>query len=368
MIGPRRSPFTLDRVVERMAKLAPPRHRDLARGMVAELDSIADPAERTRFAVGAVAAIARLALGGYGRTTIHAPGRMVGPAEPEDGAGPGGRSMSKLSARQLLRRHATPFAISSSSLTALLLANQAVRQVPRLSERGVPAGAIVEVLLLAVPFTLALTIPMAVFLTASWVFTRLGAEGVLASVRRERHGVRRLVAPVLAAAAVVATLALVLNAQVTPRANARLVTVLVGTPQQPSDRTMTIGELRDAARTARTAPGPEAAMRAAAYEVEIQKKLALAAACVLLALAGAATPIRFPRGGVRLVIGASGLVFTGYYLSLVVGEALADRQLISPVIAMWMANALLLTVALLLVRRPSRPGPTSSAETLAIGR
>ena len=91
-------------------------------------------------------------------------------------------------------------------------------------------------------------------------------------------------------------------------------------------------------------------------------------ACVLLALAGAATPIRFPRGGVRLVIGASGLVFTGYYLSLVVGEALADRQLISPVIAMWMANALLLTVSLLLARRPSRPGPTSSAETLAIGR
>jgi hypothetical protein len=32
--------------------------------MVAELDSIADPAEQTRFALGAIAAIARLVLSG----------------------------------------------------------------------------------------------------------------------------------------------------------------------------------------------------------------------------------------------------------------------------------------------------------------
>ena len=262
--------------------------------------------------------------------------------------------MSKLTHRQLLRRHVTPFALSCASLTVILLANYAVQQAPQLSERGVPAGVIVEVLMLAVPFTLALTIPMAVFLAVSWVFTRLGAEGVLASARRERHGVRRLVAPVLGAAAVIATLTLVSNTQVLPRANARLAAVLEGAPREPTGR-------------ARTETGPDAAARAAAYEVEIQKKFALAAACVVLALAAAATALRFPHGGVGLVLGASGFVFTGYYLSLVAGEALADRQVISPLVAMWMANAFLLAVVLLLVWRPSRPGPRRGAETLVIG-
>jgi lipopolysaccharide export LptBFGC system permease protein LptF len=363
----RRSPLALGRIVERMAKLSPPRHRELVRGMVAELDTIADPAERVRFALGAIAAIARLALSGYSRTTVHAPGRFVGVKEAEDGAHLGGPSMSKLTTRQLLRRHATPFAVSFASLTVLLLANYALQQVSQLSARGVPAVAITEVLLLAVPFTLALTIPMAVFLAVSWVFTRLGAENVLESARRERHGVRRLVAPVLGAAAVIAALTFVSNTQVLPRANARLGAVLEGAPREPNDRTMTIGELRAAARRAQTATGADAAARAVTYEVEIQKKFALAAACLVLALAGAATAIRFPHGGVGLVLGAGGFVFTGYYLSLVAGGSLADRQVSAPFVAMWMANAFLLAVVLLLAWRPSRPGPTRGAETLAIG-
>ena len=66
---PRRSTLMLGRIVERIATLSPPRHRDLVRGMVAELDSIADPAEQTRFALGAIAAIARLVLSGCTRPT-----------------------------------------------------------------------------------------------------------------------------------------------------------------------------------------------------------------------------------------------------------------------------------------------------------
>jgi hypothetical protein len=52
----------LRRIVERFARLSPRCHRDLVQGMVAELDSIADPAERTRFALGAIRALVRLAL------------------------------------------------------------------------------------------------------------------------------------------------------------------------------------------------------------------------------------------------------------------------------------------------------------------
>ena len=64
------------------------------------------------------------------------------------------------------------------------------------------------------------------------------------------------------------------------------------------------------------------------------------------------------------MLGASAFVFAGYYLSLMAGEVLADRLVISPFVAMWMANVLLLSVALLLVWQPG--GPTRGAETLAI--
>ena len=60
----------LGRIVGHVATLCPPRHRDLVRGMVAELDAIADPAERRRFALGAIAAVARLILMGYRQPTV----------------------------------------------------------------------------------------------------------------------------------------------------------------------------------------------------------------------------------------------------------------------------------------------------------
>jgi lipopolysaccharide export LptBFGC system permease protein LptF len=376
-----RFPLTLDRIVERMAELSAPRHRDLVRGMVSELDSITDRAERTRFAAGAIAAIIRLALSGYRGAAVQTPGRFVGVSGREDPANPGGPSMPKLPTRKLLRRFVISFAVNTAALTALMLINHALRRVPELRAWGVPAGTIVEALLLTMPHTLALTIPMAVFLAMLWLFTRLGVEGVLVSAQLERHGVRRLVAPVLGFAAVIAALTFVSNSQVVPRTNARFVSLLLQArvahapsssvparaPRESSDRTMTIGELREAARSARTDSGPEASARAAAYEVEIQKKFALAFACVVLALAGAALALRFPRGGVGLVIGASGIVFAGYYVLVVAGEALADRQVISPFVAMWMANAFLLVVALFLFWRPGDADAARGAESLAIG-
>lgn len=356
----------LRRIVGHVARISPPRHRELVRGMVAELDSIGDPAERTRFALGAIAAIARLVLVGCAWTLVHGTERLVSVGRPVDGADPGGPSMSTPSTRQLLRRHAIPFGISFMSLTVILLSSHAARWVPELGARGVPTRDVVEVVLLAMPFTIALTIPMAVFIAVSWVFTRLGAQGVLASARREDRGVRRLVAPVLGAAAVIAMLTFVSNAEIVPRANARLAVVLGVGPPGPRDRTMTIGELREAAQRARTGSEADAAVRAAAFEVEIQKKFALAAACVVLALAAAAIAMRFPRGGAGLVLGASGVVFMGYDLLLTAGESLADRQLLSPLVAMWTANALLLGVAVLLVWRPGRAEPGNGVDTLAI--
>jgi lipopolysaccharide export system permease protein len=93
-------------------------------------------------------------------------------------------------------------------------------------------------------------------------------------------------------------------------------------------------------------------------EVEIEKKFAIAAACVIFVLLGAPIALRFPRGGVGLTIGVSLSVFGLYYVGLIVGEAFARRNLLSPFLAMWAANFILLTIGLVLTARLGREGAT----------
>jgi lipopolysaccharide export LptBFGC system permease protein LptF len=257
-------------------------------------------------------------------------------------------------ARELLRRHATSFATAFVALTSLLLTRFATHELPALRAPGTPSSVVAEALLLAVPFTAALTIPMSVLVAVLWEFTRLGADGTLAVARRERAGLRRLVAPVLSAAAGVAALAFVVTAEIVPRANERLVSVLAQREPALGDRMMTIGQLRTAARTVEMNTEPLARARAARYEVEIQKKLALPAACVVLALAAVVIALSVSRGRVMVVIGASLAVFGAYYALMITGEALANRLVISPFVGMWGANALVLVAAALLAVRRRR--------------
>src|SRR5438874_2736252 len=96
--------------------------------------------------------------------------------------------------------------------------------------------------------------------------------------------------------------------------------------------------------------------RAAAYEVEIQKKYAIAVACLVFALVGAPIALRFQRGGVGLVLGVSVAVFTVYYIGLIGGEELGDRLLLSPFLAMWAPNLLFATAGLFGLWRIRKPG------------
>jgi len=98
--------------------------------------------------------------------------------------------------------------------------------------------------------------------------------------------------------------------------------------------------------------------RAAIYEVEIQKKLAISAACVIFALLGMPLAIRYPRGGVGLVIGTSLAVFSVYYVGLIGGEELGDRLIVPPFLAMWTPNLLFLLASIPLLIGARRAGST----------
>ncbi|MEZ4417472.1 MAG: LptF/LptG family permease [Gemmatimonadota bacterium] len=90
------------------------------------------------------------------------------------------------------------------------------------------------------------------------------------------------------------------------------------------------------------------------YWVEIHKKFAISTACLVFVLLGVPFAIRFPRGGVGMVISASVGIFGVYWTGLIGGENLADRGLVSPFWAMWGPNLIFGFFAVILVRRMGR--------------
>lgn len=85
------------------------------------------------------------------------------------------------------------------------------------------------------------------------------------------------------------------------------------------------------------------------YQVEVQKKLAIPFACLVFVLLGAPLGIITRRGNLGVSFGLSLGFFVLYYIALTGGEQLADRQILSPVLAMWAANIVLGACGLLLI-------------------
>ena len=70
-----------------------------------------------------------------------------------------------------------------------------------------------------------------------------------------------------------------------------------------------------------------------------------------MALFAVAIAVRLPGGGAALVGGASLTVLGTYYMLMITGESLANQRVVSPFVAMWGANALLLAAAVLAMWR-----------------
>ncbi len=74
--------------------------------------------------------------------------------------------------------------------------------------------------------------------------------------------------------------------------------------------------------------------------VEVHKKYAIPAACIIFVLIGAPLGILTRKGNLGISGGISVTFFLIYWIFLIGGEELADRQYISPFWAMWTANIL----------------------------
>ena len=128
--------------------------------------------------------------------------------------------------RYLIRAHAGPFFFALAAVTGLLFLNAVIQRMSNLVGKGLPWTVIGEFMLLSLPHTIALTLPMAVLVATLYTFSELTASNEITAMAA--GGIRpfRVMAPMLVVGAILAGVMLYFNDQLLPYANHRLRTLL----------------------------------------------------------------------------------------------------------------------------------------------
>ena len=86
------------------------------------------------------------------------------------------------------------------------------------------------------------------------------------------------------------------------------------------------------------------------FKVEIHKKFTLALACILFTMVGAPLGILVRNGGMTIASGLSIAFFLIYYILLIWGEQLADRNLLNPGLGSWLPNIILFVSGMIILK------------------
>ena len=86
------------------------------------------------------------------------------------------------------------------------------------------------------------------------------------------------------------------------------------------------------------------------FKVEIHKKFTLALACVLFTMVGAPLGILVRNGGMTIASGLSIAFFLVYYILLIWGEQLADRNLLNSGLGSWLPNIILFISGMVILK------------------
>jgi lipopolysaccharide export system permease protein len=93
------------------------------------------------------------------------------------------------------------------------------------------------------------------------------------------------------------------------------------------------------------------------YTVEVHKKYAIPASCIIFAIIGVPLGALAKRSGVGAGAGLSIGFFVLYWIFLIGGEKLADRAVITPFWGMWGGNLILLLIGIYLTWRVASEAP-----------
>lgn len=128
----------------------------------------------------------------------------------------------KILTRYVLREHIGPLLFALTALTSLLMLQFVARQLGNLVGKGLPWSAIGWFFVLSLPFTVAMTLPMAVLVATLHAFGKMATEHEITAFKASGVRVTTLMKPVIVGATVLALAMVVFNDQVLPRANHRL--------------------------------------------------------------------------------------------------------------------------------------------------
>ncbi|HXF82764.1 MAG TPA: LptF/LptG family permease [bacterium] len=117
--------------------------------------------------------------------------------------------------------------------------------------------------------------------------------------------------------------------------------------REPSE--MSIRELRAFIRLLR-----RSGESAARYVVEVQSKLAVPASAALFALLAVPLGLRPHRSAPSVGLGLTIVVLIGYYIMISITLTLGQNGRLHPIVAAWLPDAVLLAVAIALLRRADR--------------
>jgi len=124
--------------------------------------------------------------------------------------------------RYLLRSHVGPFLFTFSLLTGLMFVNAIAQRLDDLAGKGLPRDVILEALLLSLPHTVALTLPMAVLPAVLYTFSELAANSEIIAMSGGGVRPRRLFLPAMFLGVFLSAVTFLFNDRVLPEANHRL--------------------------------------------------------------------------------------------------------------------------------------------------
>jgi lipopolysaccharide export system permease protein len=120
------------------------------------------------------------------------------------------------------REHVGPFVFSLTIFTFIMLMNQVARQFQQLAGKGLGADVIVQVFMLSVPLTIAVTIPMATLVATMAAFGRMAGDNEITAIQANGVGFHQILVPTLLGAGLLAMVTVVLNNTLLPESNHRL--------------------------------------------------------------------------------------------------------------------------------------------------
>ena len=129
--------------------------------------------------------------------------------------------------RYLIRAHVGPMLFALSVLTSLLFLNAVAQRMDDLVGKGLGWQVIGEFMLLSLPHTVALTLPMSVLVAVLYAFSEITAANEFTALAAGGVRPARILIPLLGVGAILGGVVLFFNDRVLPEANHRLKNLLV---------------------------------------------------------------------------------------------------------------------------------------------